>query len=366
MEGLINISSSNSSEMSNEFPNSTTDPRVYRSSVERQVLSAIIFFDSSIGLLGNAAVVFAVLTVKKLQTTTNVFVVNLAAADFLTCIVAILQSVVFLKGELVFPVAVCQAMAFGILVCVGCSVNNLMCVAVNRLVGITTATHSVFRKLYTPCKLSMTVVLTWLVPAAVAIIPFVSDYGELGYNPVYHSCSWRSNRAYQPRYSMVVVVVYFPLQFAILFASYLRIWLFVRGTTKSTLRQDRAGEASTGNRVFQQQLLKRQIAVTKNLFLVVCVFLLCISPYFLLVALPSSLVDNILPTTSTILMANSCVNPIIYGTKHPDFRAAFARVLPCRRKVRKTSQTKSTQDTKETSKQQLKSVSSATTEQTHA
>ncbi|XP_038044991.1 octopamine receptor 1-like [Patiria miniata] len=346
MDYLLNDSFVNSSEMVDNFLNSTDAPIVLRSSAERQVISGFLFLTSAVGILGNTAVVAAVLAVKTLQTTTNAFVVNLAVADFLTCVDAFLQSVAFLSDELLLPYWLCQVMAFGILICIGCSVNTLVAIALNRLVGITTTAHSGFRKLYTPFKISFMIVLTWGIPIAVATIPLVSDYGELGYNSLHNTCTWRSNRAYQPRYSTLVAFVYFPVQFVMLFVSYLKIYLFVRKTTRSTLRQDRAGDASASNQILQKQLLKRQVAVTKNLFIVVCVFLLCIFPYFALLGLPSALVARILPIASAILMANSCINPIIYGTKHPDFRKAFARVLFCRKKTQSTPQTQSTQETR--------------------
>ncbi|XP_038045192.1 melanopsin-B-like [Patiria miniata] len=310
--------------------NASWGGNVYASYAERQFLSAATFVASFVGLLGNLAVICAILTVKKLQTTTNVFVFNLAVADVLTCTVAPLQALTSLNDELVFPLWVCKLVAFGLLTCIGCSINCLVCIAVNRLIGITTAAHSVYRKLLTPCKLSFALILTWFPPLVVAIIPLLSDYAKSGYDPIFYSCAWQSSRSYTFTYAMLIAVVFFPIQFLVLFVSYLKIFLYVRKTSRSTLGHD--GTATT-NLALQRQLWERQVAVTKNLFLVVCVFLLCLSPYFLILALVKT-ASSALSYASTILVANSSVNPIIYATRHPDFRTAFAGMVHCGRKRR--------------------------------
>ncbi|XP_038044300.1 octopamine receptor Oamb-like [Patiria miniata] len=297
---------------------------VYRSFVERQVLSSVISFISVFGILGNTAVILAVLLVKKLQTSTNVFVLNLAVADVLTCALLPWQVVALLNDELVFPIWLCRTVAFVQLTCSGCNVNTLACIAANSLIGITTPAHSRYRKLFTPLNLSLMVALTWCVPAAVATFPFLSDYAEYGYNPLYNTCVWHSNRSYGLAYAMVLAIMFFPFQFTVLLISYFKIFLYVRKITRTTLRN--SGSTNDVDQDLQRRLWTRQLAVTKNLFLVVCAFLFCILPYFVVLGIPG-FAKEYLGYAKTILMANSCVNPIIYATRHPDFRLVFGRVL---------------------------------------
>ncbi|XP_038044301.1 beta-4C adrenergic receptor-like [Patiria miniata] len=284
-----------------ECPNHVnTTESIYGTYAERQILSGVGFVASFVGLLGNLAVIFAILTVKKLQTKTNVFVLNLAVADVLTCTVAPLQAVTILNDELVIPSWLCKLLAFCIISCIGCSINTLALIAVNRLVGITTT--AMYHKLYTPFKLFLMIVISWGLPFAVATIPLFTNYSKYGFNPIYKSCTWSSNKTDIFTYA------------------------------KLMLRLDNyRGSEGAGQQTLQRQLWKRQVTVTKNLFTVVCVFFLCMCPYFATLALPSNVAKSLLSYASVCLMSNSAVNPIIYGTKHPDFRTAFAHVLCHRR-----------------------------------
>ncbi|XP_038045070.1 melanopsin-like [Patiria miniata] len=307
-----------------------TTESIYGTYVERQILSGVGFVATFIGLLGNLAVIYAILTVKKLQTKTNVFVLNLALADVLTGIQGPLQAVTVLSDELVIPSWMCNFAAFCFLTCIGCSINTLALIAVNRLVGITTTAK--YHNLYTHFKLFLMIFVSWGVPVATATIPLFTSYAKYGFNPIYKSCSWSSNKSDIFTYAKLICVLYFPLQFTILFVSYLKIYLYVTRTTQSMLRLDNDGESEgAGQQTLQRQLWKRQVTVTKNLFTVVCVFVLCLCPFFATLGLPSNVAKNLLSYASLILMSNSAVNPIIYGTKHPDFRTAFAHMLRCRR-----------------------------------
>ncbi|XP_022096847.1 rhodopsin, GQ-coupled-like [Acanthaster planci] len=304
---------------------------IYSAYLERQILSGFGFVVGAVGFFGNLAVITAILSFKRLQTRTNVFVLNLAVADVLTCTVSPLQALTVLHDELVIPPWSCKLVAFCLVTCIGCSINTLACIAVNRLVRITTM--AMYHKLYTPFKLFLMISVSWCVPIAVATIPLFTDHAEYGFNNVYKSCTWESKTSYDLTYAKLIAIMFFPLQFTILFASYLKIYVYVRKKTQSMLRLSSSGDTiGSGSQAIQRQLWRRQVAVTKNLFLVVCVFLLCMIPYFATIGLPIPVIRSLLSYAAAILMTNSSLNPIIYGTKHPDFRMAFAYILCYRRK----------------------------------
>ncbi|XP_022096843.1 alpha-1D adrenergic receptor-like [Acanthaster planci] len=301
-----------------------TEYSAYQTFTERQLFSAYIFITMIVGYLGNSTVVYLVWSVKKLRTVTNVFVVNLAVADSTTCGGAILSAVVVLSYELIIPVWLCQCIAFGLITVIGCSVNTLALIAVNRLVAVTDTARIRYRKIYTRWKIAAMIAMAWAIPIFVALIPVFSDYAELGYDPRFSTCTWLSAPVDGLIYSFFVTLVFYPIQLTIVIASYIRIFLFVRSSTKAVMLKGNPESGTPSS--LQKQLSKRQLAVTKNLFLVVCVFLVCLFPYFFVLAL-DSLAFEALPFTAVLLLTNSCLNPIIYGTKHPDFRVEFSRLF---------------------------------------
>lgn len=88
-------------------------------------------------------------------------------------------------------------------------------------------------------------------------------------------------------------------------------------------RQRKPGSDKTkkSRDVLQQQ----QLVITKNLFLVLVTYLVCISPHIL-----CEIADApyyVILHTRMLVACNSCLNPILYGVKHPHFRQVFKCVL---------------------------------------
>lgn len=107
---------------------------------------------------------------------------------------------------------------------------------------------------------------------------------------------------------------------------------------RATFASQRSTTAS-GRRVMRRHrsiktyLSKRQIEITKNLFYVLCAFLICISPYLFVLLLDDKQGAPFVPYAATILMFNSCINWVIYATKHPYFKNIFKAILLCRWKT---------------------------------
>nr|XP_054768048.1 muscarinic acetylcholine receptor M2-like [Lytechinus pictus] len=72
---------------------------------------------------------------------------------------------------------------------------------------------------------------------------------------------------------------------------------------------------------------RRQADITRNVFYVVCAFLICLTPYGIAILLPNS--EPGIPWVMLLLQFNTCVNPVIYALKHPTFRDVIPRILRC-------------------------------------
>ena len=121
--------------MGNISSESVDDEAPANTTAERQAFAALCVLITVVGTVGNLSVVVCVAMSKKLQTVTNVFVVNLAVADLMTCLCLPWQAVSVL-GDGHWPIEgalwLCQALPFVQILTMGCSINTLALIAVNR------------------------------------------------------------------------------------------------------------------------------------------------------------------------------------------------------------------------------------------
>ncbi|XP_038045064.1 octopamine receptor Oamb-like [Patiria miniata] len=329
---------------SSQVVQSEPEIRVFEQFYERQIVVAIVITVVILGTVGNSFVIIAVGLSKKLRTTTNVFVVNLAVADVLTCLFLPWQAVAVLEGdEWPIPRApwICTAASFVVLVTIGCSINSLALIAVNRWVGITKSRFTTCR-IYTVRKLALMVIFSWAIPLGCALTPVLTDLGELGYEKLYSSCTWDRSNPYSFHYNIFIAAIYYPMQLTVIMVCYASIFCYVFKTSRKMTRADApsiAEKVSGGgtNRAMRRKLWKRQLDVTKNLLYIVMAFILCLTPYFTAIIFSADWTYRLTPWAGVILFCNSCVNPFIYATSHPDFKEAFGHMVRCRKSLRSRS-----------------------------
>lgn len=225
----------------------------------------------------------------------------------------------------------CSFTAFICYACFGCSINNLMCIAINRYVMIIHK-RVTYLRLFSPKCTMIAILLTWLIPVCLVIIPSATGYIKLGFEPKYSSCTWVKAESH-PQFHAILFMVFCPVQLATIFLSYGKIFYHIFSHAKKVRHLDRQpSTSSTTSEVHEPQANantdrnnKLQAQVSKNLFSVVCTFLLCVSPYSFSLILPKT--ERFIPIAGVILTANSCVNPLIYAAKHPHFRTVFRCII---------------------------------------
>ena len=315
---------------------------------QRCIVATLLIIVCLVGTLGNGLVILAVILSRKLHTVTNVFVVNLATADLLVCCVLPWNAVGLLtKPEYGWPFLedFCVALALIVITCVGCSLYTLAAIAVNRWVLITRRSRT-YRTCYSPAYLAAMIVIVWLMPFLVAFLPPTFGLGELGYAEKYSTCTHKTSHPLATYYSILQSVILFPAPFAIIIVCYVKIYKHIKRHTKVMKEQSEMSETSNNREsttnletlrtelppkrsldASKKRLSRRQVEITKNLFYVVCAFTICIAPYAVALLVPPS--DPVIPWTAALLLMNSCINPIIYATKHPYFKQVFRLMLRC-------------------------------------
>ena len=319
----------------------STSQSYYRSYLERQIVASLFVIIGIVGFCGNSLVIIAVVLSRKLRTYTNAFVVNLAAADLLTCTLLPWASVAILsENGWPLPKFICVLDAIGLMTCLGCSINTLACIAVNRLVLITKP-RKTYDVIYTPRHIAAMIFTAWLIAFSVSAIPLVSDIGEVGYDYQTSTCIWDSENVNAALYANIVGLTFYPIQLSTIIYCYLKIFWHIRKHTKqvgscdeptSSADDSAANQPSSINmplsELQKKRLLKRQIDVTKNLFYIVCAFLICVTPYIGGIVSQSEKAPVVY--FAALLTLNSCINFFVYATKHPDFKQVFKFIFSCK------------------------------------
>ena len=134
-------------------------------------------------------VLLAVLFSRRLQTSTNVYLVNLSIADLLVSLVQPLQAVAMLgKDGWPLPDVICQMVSAVIITTVSCSVLSISMIAFNRYILITKRKET-YQRIYSNKTLAAMVAFTWLYPVFTLVIPQTTgQHGSLGYDPQTRFC----------------------------------------------------------------------------------------------------------------------------------------------------------------------------------
>ena len=81
-----------------------------------------------------------------------------------------------------------------------------------------------------------------------------------------------------------------------------------------------------------RRTMERELKVSFTVFILIALFIICWCPFFLIGIISASGGHGVTITHVVFLkalhFATSCVNPIVYAARIPDFRNAFVKILP--------------------------------------
>ncbi|KAJ8024867.1 Mu-type opioid receptor [Holothuria leucospilota] len=274
---------------------------------------------SLLGIPGNFLVIFAVSSSRKLQTSTNFFVANLAFSDLVTCLTMPFHAFTILNGRPPSDI-VCKLVGGVFSISVGVSIFNLTLIAFNRAYLITKP-RSQYDQLYSRKNIALMLICNWVYVTLAVCVPPAFNIGALGYTRRYRVCITDISHTMNFYYDLLKALLTAPF-ILILILCYVCIYFEVRKTTNASLH------ICNKNDQLQQQMRKRQIAVTKNLFIIVCIYISCVAPFFIVSVQPS--IYHVIPWVLELALFNSCLNPFIYGFNHPQFKEVFSQALFCR------------------------------------
>ncbi|XP_064608144.1 melatonin receptor type 1B-like [Liolophura sinensis] len=286
------------------------------------------------GTVGNILVVGAVLTTKALRTMGNIFILNLAFADLcVTAIVDPFSIIGFVLGEVYFEdkPALCELVACICLTSCFCSLLSIGAISINRYIHI--CHHQVYPKIFTFRNTVLITIGLWVV-SFLCEMPNFFGWGDHVYDRKTLSCIYDRLADYSYTLFFTIGGIITPL--VIIAICYLRIYLFVRGSTRK-IRDTQEQHMNLPKKG------KNDLKFVRTLFIIFLIFSVCWMPYVIVVLYDKH--DRLSSDVHTyvVLLAhiNSSMNSVLYGITNRHFRMAYKRLLcidKCCKKKRRISE----------------------------
>ncbi|XP_029366523.1 melanopsin-A-like [Echeneis naucrates] len=295
------------------------------------IVALFVFVIGTLGIAGNALVMFAFYSNKKLRNLPNYFIMNLAVSDFL---MAFTQSPIFfincLYKEWVFGEMGCKMYAFcGALFGIA-SMINLLAISIDRYMVITKPLQAI--RWSSKRRTALAILMVWLYSLAWSLAPLV---GWSSYIPegLMTSCTWDyvtytlANRSY----TMMLCCFVFFIPLGIISYCYLLMFLAIRKTSREV---ERLGTQVRKSTLIQQKSIRSEWKLAKIAFVVIVVYVLSWSPYACVTLISWAGHANILSPYSKavpaiIAKASTIYNPFIYAIIHNKYRMTLAEKFPC-------------------------------------
>ncbi|KAJ8032755.1 Rhodopsin, GQ-coupled [Holothuria leucospilota] len=322
------------------FPVNETSPTRDR---DFFIIGGLYIFITLSGIIGNTIVILAVVFSKALRTACNVFIVNLAVADLLTCLVLPLYVLAFWTDYRPYLDKVCFAALSVSYTTIGCSIYTLASISVIRYFLIVSPSKNYYTAVTKPGVFVVWISLVWIIPIFVTLFPpVVFDIGELAFDAKPHACQPHTRHPRTDLYNSLIVYAYYPVPLVILLLAYSGILVQVMRhrrpmsnqiTTPSTSSPQRlfsiffsvdSNPSNLGHRRPSRSRLAMQLKITRNMFIIFLAFIVCLTPHAVCHILHCKRAKFY---AKAFVLFNSMVNPLLYGISHPQFRKAFADAL---------------------------------------
>ncbi|XP_071807988.1 alpha-1A adrenergic receptor-like [Asterias amurensis] len=293
-------------------------------------------FLGSVGLVGNALVCITIWHSKTLHTLTNYLILNLAIADFLISLCAILNPWLIWEkfSSTVLPMCYTDANIDSYLdvqvyslfhrIFTDSSPLCLLLVTLERFVGIVQPLkHPTF---FSTSKTVILLLLTWAVPFLLEIpagLWFIVKY-------IQNNCM-ASNARDEPG------IITFPVVssvIAVIVPALIMVYMYI--VILRNLKRSARNLEEQGIHGPPQELHRAHQKVVNTLVLVTIVFIVLIFPcrviyiYTVVSLVPTAPQPVVLQQIVLILgVLNSGINPVVYGFKYDKFRRAFIDMMCC-------------------------------------
>uniref|UniRef100_A0A1A9YUJ7 G-protein coupled receptors family 1 profile domain-containing protein n=1 Tax=Glossina morsitans morsitans TaxID=37546 RepID=A0A1A9YUJ7_GLOMM len=275
-----------------------------------------------VGLFGNTLVIYVILRFSKMQTVTNIYILNLAIADecFLICIPFLLYTMQI--GSWQFGEYPCKAYMVSTSITQFTSSIFLLIMSADRYIAVC---HPISSPRYrTPLVSKIVSVVAWLtsVLLMVPVILFASTIK----NGERLTCNIRWPETEYTQSGITFILYTLTLGFALPLTFILGFYYLVIRKLRTVGPKHKSKEKKRSHR-----------KVTKLVLTVITVYILCWLPYWVcqvaLIASPafcaSRLEITIFLLVSCLGYSNSAMNPVLYAFLSDNFKKSFMKACVC-------------------------------------
>lgn len=271
-----------------------------------------------LALVGNMIIIIVVFKKPRLSTTTSLFIAALATTDLINALVPgplFLSSLV--TGKMPYSSEGCDISGFFMQFLTLASVSTMDLIAVNRYFCV--LKPNIYKRIFTSRNSAIFLVSLWIFIGMVIVFPLTVGWASMEFSPQMALCSLHFNSlTSETGFTIFVMVSFVVSSFVIVSLSY----YFV----SKSLRQHRNHLSNNSG------LSAQEINLTRTFFVLVVSFIVLWLPTFVVVILFRVVLRKTLPRQLALaipygLLANSAVNPWIYGAMNPSFRKKFLSLL---------------------------------------
>ena len=292
------------------------------------VYAAIMLFS----LLGNTSVIVIVLKNKRMRTTTNYLIVNMAISDLLISAFAVPRELTeiytgprrwLLEG--LAGLILCKLVYVFQDISTAVSIQSLVVMAIDRYHGVVFP----FRPPIATSKVCKVVIpVIWTVAIGVHSVYFYTVRMVVEDNKTYCTFSWApmfKERQTQENYFIFISVFLILLPLCVIFSLYALIVLELK-------KRQHAGSSAS---VLSNQRRREDGAVMKKILCIVFLFILCIAPITIAALLfyfvwdwhiPCGM-DKLFQTAKFIFYSNASLNPCVYFALNDKYRKGLKDLL---------------------------------------
>jgi 5-hydroxytryptamine receptor 4 len=293
----------------------------------RYLLTALLTIFPILTAGGNALIVVAVFTHKRLQTITNAFVLSLAIADFMVAILVMPFGIYqqynnktwMLGGTLCLLTTSLDVMF------TTTSIMHLSCLAIDRYLAVC---RPFLHERLNNHIIALMLACCWITPIFISFIPIMSGWNLIGIEEMHNclspdetSCAFLVNKPF----SIICSTIAFYIPAVFLIISNVKIYQTARRQAKQI--------HSLGAHLHRHKKgkLKRETKAAKTIGIIMGCFCVCWCPFFIMNII-DPLIGYKIPyevfTTAIWLgYVNSMLNPFLYYNFNRAYKTAFKRLF---------------------------------------